>query len=44
MVFLAGGQTVEAVAVSNPSQPRRIAAQKFPDALPTEAANAAGWH
>ena len=40
VVFLAGGQTIEAIDVSNPTIPRKLAVQKLPDALPTADDNA----
>lgn len=40
VVFLGGGRTVEAIDVSDLASPRRLAAQVFADALPTNDANA----
>ncbi len=35
VVFLAGGQTVEAIDATDPAKPVKLAAQSFPEALPT---------
>jgi hypothetical protein len=35
VVFQAGGQTVEAIDVSDPARPMKVAAQRFPNELPT---------
>ena len=40
VVFLAGGQTVEAIDVSNPLRPVKLAAQRMADALPERTKNA----
>jgi len=33
VVFLAGGQSVEAIDISNPAKPVKLASQRFPDEL-----------
>ncbi len=39
VVFAAGGRTLDAVDVSDPSEPEKLASRQFPEALPTRRGN-----